>query len=294
MMHILAHAKINLDLQILGKRADGYHEISTVMQALTLADELEIELTETPGICLRAEKTDAKNTDAIPADQTNLAYRAAEAVLGRYAEKRAKAGRKPVATGVSIRLIKQIPAAAGLAGGSSDAAAVLFALQTLLHDKEPAIAFTIEDEELYAIAKTLGADVPYCLYVNAGKVARVLCTGIGDILSPVMCDPEKPVSVLLVKPLVAISTPEIYRLYDSGNRKEAKNVLEPVAKILCPEIETIEGKLQALGHAETVQMSGSGPTVFGIYQDETACKEDAQKLRSVFPSSYAILTTNYL
>ena len=293
-MHILAHAKINLDLQILGKRADGYHEISTVMQALTLADELEIELTETPGICLRVEKTDAKNTDAIPVDQTNLAYRAAEAVLDRYAEKCTKAGKKPEAIGVSIQLIKQIPAAAGLAGGSSDAAAVLFALQTLLHEKEPAEALTIEDEELYTIAKTLGADVPYCLYVNAGKGARVLCTGIGDILSPVMCDPEKPVPVLLVKPPVAISTPEIYRLYDSGNRKEAKNVLEPVAKILCPEIETIEGKLQALGHAETVQMSGSGPTVFGIYQDETACKEDAQKLRSVFPSSYAILTTNYL
>lgn len=267
-MLVKAHAKINLALDVLGTRPDGYHELETIMQTLELHDELEI--TAAPDITLAVQGAD------LPAGPENLAYRAA-ALL------RERAGH---AGGAEIRLAKRIPLAAGLAGGSADAAAVLRGLNELWH-------LGLGPAELAAWGAEIGSDVPFCLYGGTALVR-----GRGEAVTPLRDLP--PLGVVLVKPPFGVSTAEVYRRYDTlanppypgckrmlaaAKRGDAAglaacliNSLEPVTMSLHPVIDTIKRELSAAG-ALGVLMSGSGPTVFGLFENRAAAVRAAGMIR---------------
>ena len=273
-----AYAKINLSLDILGTRPDGYHEVRMLMQSLSLCDTISLSVTGTPGLTMTC--SDA----CLPTDERNLAYRAAALFCRTY----------DITTGIALHLEKQIPVAAGLAGGSSDAAAVLRGLNEMFG--APATK-----EELATLGLTLGADVPYCLMLGTA-----LSEGIGEKLTPLTAAPN--CYCLLVKPEAGASTKQIYTEYDTmaaaetichpdtdgilaaleqgdynGLTSRLCNVLEPVTTKLVPEIATIKETLKDLG-ADGVLMSGSGPTVFALYTD----KEKAQNAEEHFKqTSYA-------
>lgn len=251
---VRAHAKINLTLDVLSRRADGYHEVETIMQSIALHDLLEFSPAPEEIIIM-------VEGEGVPPGEDNLVYRAAE-LLRRYTG---------TGKGALIRLVKAIPVAAGLGGGSSDAAT---ALKVLNHLWDLKLGFT----ELSLLAQKLGADVPFFL---AGGTA--LARGIGELIEPL---PPAPVmGLVLVKPPFAVSTAAVYRNFCPGRvgrrpdnmamtgavkRKNIPgiaahlaNVLEPVTAAMHPEVVTIKEKLLAAG-ALGVLMSGSGPTVFGI------------------------------
>lgn len=273
-----AYAKINLSLDILGTRPDGYHEVQMIMQSLSLHDTITLSATDTPGIVMTCSDT------TLPVDMHNLAYRAAELFCQTYR----------IPCGITLHLEKRIPVAAGLAGGSSDAAAVLRGLNEMFGS--PATA-----EELAALGVQLGADVPYCLLLGTA-----LSEGIGECLTALPSAPD--CNCLLVKPEAGASTKQIYTNYDAlaattelahpdtkgllaalsagdyhGIATRLCNVLEPVTMQLVPEIASIKATLQQLG-ADGVLMSGSGPTVFALFSD----KEKAQHAEAHFQqTSYA-------
>jgi 4-diphosphocytidyl-2-C-methyl-D-erythritol kinase len=258
---IMAPAKINLNLQVLGRRPDGYHEIDTFMQKLALADSLELR-TAAAGVNLSCPDS------ALPEDEGNLAYRAAVFFLER-------AG---IRKGVAIVLRKQIPIAGGLGGGSSDAAAVLRGLNRLF-------APGLSTETLLELAVRLGADVPF--FVADCTAARA--TGIGDRLQS--APPLSSCRVLLVNPGFPVSTRGVYEnlaltrqnnpyilgreqiqdnyreFLTSGALLAARNDLEAVTIEWFPEIRGIKEELLAAG-ASIALMSGSGPTVFGLFGKE--------------------------
>lgn len=247
-----AAAKVNLALEILGKRADGYHEIATVLMAVDLSDRVVLE---------DAESIECRTSaGGIPTDAANLAVRAALALRGA-------AG---TAGGVRIGLDKRIPVAAGLGGGSSDAAAVLVGLNRLWRLGWPA-------RRLAALATTLGMDVPFFLRGGAA-----LGTGRGEALERA---PSAPLAFVLVNPRSGVSTAEAYArvtapMYSDGARARAMvaalgsreiarvasslyNGLEPAVTEIEPEIGRMKAALLAAGALGAV-MSGSGPTVFGV------------------------------
>lgn len=264
MLTLKAYAKINLALDVLFKRSDGYHEVAMIMQSVSLADT--ITLTSQPGdITLKV------NIPGLPADASNLAYRAA-ALLKEYAQPE---------QGVHIGLVKHIPLAAGLAGGSADAAAVLKGLNTLW-----GLNFNLD--ELSRLAAKLGSDVPFCLY-NGTKLA----TGRGELLAPL---PALPACyVVLAKPAIAVPTAWVYQQFKpdkagrrpdievmskflaegnlSGVAANMANVLESVTIPAYPEISQIKEHMLNYG-AMAALMSGSGPTVFGL----VSCREQAEAI----------------
>lgn len=269
MLKILARAKINLTLDILGKRADGYHEVEMVMQSVSLADEVEIERTA-QGISLEVEGA------ALAADESNLAWRAAALFLHRFSP----------AGGAAIRLKKRIPMAAGLAGGSADAAAVLLGMNEIF-------AQGLDEVTLAALAAEIGSDVPFCL---AGGTQ--LASGRGEVLRRLADLPHFP--VVLAKPPVDVSTAWAYGRYDAqkavchpdtknmleaiaaGNRsvicRELCNVLESVTIEEYDEIRSLKKKMLA-GGALAAMMSGSGPTVFALMKSEDEAEVLAKRLR---------------
>ena len=279
-----AHAKINLTLDILSKRTDGYHEVRMIMQSLALSDSVTLERREEPGILLETDAPD------IPRDSRNLCVKAAENLYERC----------HLTGGLRIGLAKQIPAAAGLAGGSSDAAAVLLGMRTLYD-------LALTDSELYEEGRRIGADVPFCML---GKTA--LSEGIGEILTPVPA--VLPFAILLVKPAASVSTREIYEAYDSmqtdvhpdtegmlealsrgdaaGISRRLANVLEPVTERFCPEIGRIRALLLQNG-ASGARMSGSGPTVFGLFSNREAALQAERSIRSVLPDVFSTVTEAY-
>ncbi len=252
MLTVKAPAKVNLYLAIHSRRADGYHEIETLMQKLELADQLKLNRTA-GGIRLRCPDS------ALPEDETNLAYRAAALFLEKTA----------VSGGIEIELSKKIPVAAGLGGGSSDAAAVLKAMNDLF-------AVGLSLEELMKMAYPLGADVPF--FVADFNSARA--TGIGERLEPVDIAGDR--QVVLVNPGFSVSTAWVYgnfALTSASNPyilgraiiyadlcKNLFNDLESVTINRYPEIRIIKNKLTSCG-ADGVLMSGSGPTVFALFHD---------------------------
>ncbi|MDD5900025.1 MAG: 4-(cytidine 5'-diphospho)-2-C-methyl-D-erythritol kinase [Lachnospiraceae bacterium] len=261
-----AYAKINLSLDILGTRPDGYHEVQMIMQSLQLHDTVTLNAGSGQGITMTCSDT------TLPADEHNLAYRAAVLFCNTYG----------IAEGIHLHLKKRIPIAAGLAGGSSDAAAVLRGLNELYGN--PA-----NTEELASLGVKLGADVPYCLMLGTA-----LSEGIGERLTAL--PPAPDCCCLLVKPAAGASTRQIYTDYDalvqSANIEHPDtkqllnalsagdyrtltnglcNVLEPVTMRLVPEIASIKEALQSHG-ADGVLMSGSGPTVFALFSDFAAAK----------------------
>lgn len=258
-----AYAKINLGLDVLRKREDGYHEVRMVMQSISLADTLTLRKCPGDGIRLRliGAGTDA---EGLPLDESNLIYKA---ILLLKEEFR-------ISEGIEAQLTKEIPIAAGMAGGSTDAAAALKAMNQLF-------SLGLSEEQLRIRGVSLGADVPYCLM---GGTA--LAEGIGEILTPL--PPMPDCLILIAKPPVAVSTAFVYgnlkvreleRRPDidgmiasleerdlSGIACRMENVLETVTVPAYPVIADIRQMMQEHGAMKSL-MSGSGPTVFGIFSE---------------------------
>ena len=268
-MLIKAYAKINLGLDILGRRPDGYHDVRMIMQTITLHDLVEIEETKEPGIRLACDSADLQD------DKTNLAYRAATLLLEKYPGK-----------GISIRLSKKIPMAAGRAGGSADAAAVLTGVNEVLHQG-------YGKEELMSLGVRIGADVPYCILQKTA-----LAEGIGEKLTVL---PDLPgCAVLIGKPAVSVSTKEAYEAFDSetdplrpdidgmvraihandlqGMIAGMGNVFEAGIVRQHPVVGEIRKLMENYG-ARKAMMTGSGPTVFGLFDNEEALLTAESRLR---------------
>ena len=268
MVRETARAKINLTLDILGLRADGYHEVSMIMQAIELADAVELKK-KSRGVSLKLDATKILGGENIPPDEKNLAWRAA-------VEFQKFCGKD---LGVEISIEKRIPVAAGLAGGSTDAAAVLRGMNRLYE-------MNLSDAELCKIGERIGSDVPFCIIGGT-----CFAEGRGEVLTQLK--PIKNVSVVLAKPHGEISTAWAYTTYDENpaevhppNKeiisllergdydaafKKFSNVLESVALKKIPAIADYKNKFVAAG-AKVALMSGSGPTVFALTDDFTAQK----------------------
>ena len=278
-----AYAKINIGLDVLRRRADGYHEVKMVMQTVDIYDELVLERRKEPGIELRMDNSE------LPSGGDNLICRAADLLFRE----------KKITGGVNISLTKRIPIAAGMAGGSADAAAALRGLNELFD-----MGYSLK--ELQALGVGLGADIPYCL---AG--GTMLSEGIGEILTPLPAPPAA--HLVIAKPDINVSTAFVYgNLHaDSlawhpdidgmiaalqkgdldGITGRLGNVLETVTVKAHPVIEQIKELLRKQG-AENALMSGSGPTVFGIFKEkETAARaaeavERGQLAKQIFVTTF--------
>ena len=262
-LSINSYAKINLGLDVLGVLPTGYHTLKMIMQTVSLYDTLYFEISDEPGIHLSI------NLPYLPTDQNNLIYKAISLFKEKYG----------ITDGIRCTVTKRIPVAAGLAGGSGNAAAALKAMDTLFDTH-------LSLKELSELGLKLGADVPYCLM---GGTA--LAEGIGEVLTPLPAPPDA--KVLIVKPKVSVSTKEVYTslhldettvhpdidacidALKTGSLKKLcdnlGNVLEDVTVKLHPCILDIKSKMLDSG-ADGALMSGSGPSVFGLFSDEEKAK----------------------
>ncbi|AVF24077.1 4-diphosphocytidyl-2-C-methyl-D-erythritol kinase IspE [Paenibacillus larvae subsp. larvae] len=274
-----APAKINLALDVLRKREDGYHEVEMVMTMVDLADRIEMQEISRDTIIISSQ------AGYIPLDEKNLAFQAARLIKERY----------HVRSGVYIHLDKKIPVAAGLAGGSSDAAATIRGLNRLW-------GLGLSFSEMQRLGSELGSDVPFC--VSGGTA---LAAGRGEQLTPLV-NPLQ-VWVILAKPPINVSTSDIYgRLQADQIRThpdthglikalEAKdfngvcglmgNVLEDVMLPMYPEVRQLKECMEKLG-ADGVLMSGSGPTVFGLVAKESKVARIYNGLRGFCKNVYAV------
>lgn len=265
-----ALAKINIGLDVLGKREDGYHEVRMVMQSIRLYDRVEMRRTRSPQI--RVET----NLFYLPVDEDNLVYRAARLIKDQY----------KIRDGVRIVLQKFIPVAAGLAGGSSDAAAVLVGMNRIFN-------LGLKQNKLMELGAKLGADVPFCIMRGTA-----LAEGIGEKLTALPPMPRCP--VLIAKPGFSVSTKTVYenlRLHDGirhpdidqiaenircknlrGIAENMGNILETVTEPQYPVLRDIKRLMKENGALNAV-MSGSGPSVFGLFQSEKDIRKayDAMK-----------------
>jgi 4-diphosphocytidyl-2-C-methyl-D-erythritol kinase len=263
-VRLRAFAKVNYALDVLGLRADGYHEVSTVMQSISLADEVELRWAA-DGFDLSLEPEEVR-IGAQEQNTTYLAWKALRRLTGKELP-------------VEVLLRKRIPAGAGLGGGSADAAAVLVGLNELF-------GLGLRVDELRGIGSGIGADVPFCA---SGGTA--LGEGVGEILTPL---PEPPMHHLVVaKPLPSADTGKIYRTFDESRTKSARSVepvvsalrsgsipdlglaigndLTPVTAGLVPDVDALERTLLASA-ALGASMSGSGTAVYGIFHDEVTAR----------------------
>lgn len=267
-----ALAKINLGLDVLGKRDNGYHDVRMVMQTIYLYDNVTLTRTDEPGIRLET------NLPYLPVDEKNIAYKAAKLLIDEFQIKQ----------GVSIKLDKYIPVAAGLAGGSSNAAAVLVGMNRLFR-------LGLSQEALMERGVSLGADVPYCVMRGTA-----LAEGIGEDLSALM--PMPKCYILIAKPPISVSTKMVYDALDAKEIVEHPdidgileglskqdltkvassmgNVLESVTIEKYPIIADIKTAMKKAG-ALNAMMSGSGPTVFGIFDDRKTAKEAWYRLHNM-------------
>lgn len=271
-MELKALGKVNLGLDVLGKRENGYHDVRMVMQTVYLYDQIRMKKEKDPGISVDT------NLYYLPVNENNLVYKAAKLLIDEFGIKE----------GVKISLDKHIPVAAGMAGGSSDAAAVLFGMNRMF-------GLGLLREELMERGVAIGADVPYCIMRGT-----VLAEGIGEILTPLPAMPR--CAVLLAKPPVAVSTKQVYEKLDlkeiikhpdiDGILEGLKNqdlyevasnmgnVLEEVTISEYPVIEEIKGAMKAAGALNAI-MSGSGPTVFGIFDNKNQARSAMQKIKQM-------------
>ncbi|MCI9447947.1 MAG: 4-(cytidine 5'-diphospho)-2-C-methyl-D-erythritol kinase [Lachnospiraceae bacterium] len=283
-MKLKALAKINLGLDVLRRRDDGYHEVRMIMQTLKMYDKITIRKMKEPGIQLKS------NLFYVPENESNLAYRAARLLMDEF----------QVEEGVFIDLQKFIPVAAGMAGGSSDAAAVLYGVNRLFGLK-------LTKRQLMERGVKIGADVPYCIMRGT-----VLAEGIGEELTPL--PPMPPCKVLVAKPQVSVSTKNVYMNLDmAGVTKHPEidaqlegiregdlhkiasrmgNVLETVTIPSHPVIAQIREEMMRLG-ALNAMMSGSGPTVFGLFEDEDLAERAYQEMRGGNLAKQVYLTGIY-
>lgn len=281
-MKLRAYAKINLGLDVLCRREDGYHDVKMIMQTIQMYDMLEMEKSEKPGIHLTT------NLSYIPVNENNLVYKAAKLLMDQYG----------VEEGITINLNKFIPVAAGMAGGSSDAAATLVGVNKMFQ-------LGLTRQQLMELGVKIGADVPYCVMRGTA-----LAEGIGEKLT--VLPPMPPCYVLIGKPGISVSTKFVYTnlnlgpdthhpdidgmiqalekgdLYGITDRME--NVLEKVTIPEYPVIETIKDHMKAHG-AVNAMMSGSGPTVFGIFDDKEKAEYACEKLKESMLAKQIFLTT---
>lgn len=275
---VKAPAKINLSLDVLHKRPDGYHEVEMVMTTIDLADRIELSLLEEDRIVIQSHNR------FVPDDQRNLAYQAALLLKEKFQVKK----------GVVIGIEKTIPVAAGLAGGSSDAAATLRGLNKLWQ-----LGLTLD--ELAVLGAEIGSDVSFCVY---GGTA--LATGRGEIIKQLPVPPT--CWVVLAKPFIGVSTAEVYRRLnvDSIQHPSTKemirgieqndfdkvcrnvgNVLEGVTLSLYPEVAQIKDQMKRFG-ADAVLMSGSGPTVFSLIEHDSRMHRIYNGLRGFCDQVFAV------
>ena len=269
-LELKALGKINLGLDVLGRRENGYHDVRMVMQTVYLYDRIIMKKSKTPGIRLET------NLYYLPVNENNLAYQAAQMLMDEF----------HIEEGVSIQLDKHIPVAAGMAGGSSFAAAVLFGMNRMF-------SLGLSQKELMERGVKLGADVPYCIMRGT-----VLAEGIGEILTPL--SPMPKCYVLIAKPAISVSTKMVYEKLDSheiedhpdidgilaglkaGDLKKVAgsmgNVLERVTVDAYPVIDQIK-KMMIKEGALNAMMSGSGPTVFGIFEEKATARKAADAIR---------------
>jgi 4-diphosphocytidyl-2-C-methyl-D-erythritol kinase len=274
-----AAAKINLTLDVLYKRPDGYHEVEMIMAMVDLADRIEMRELQRDTIIISSQ------AGYIPLDEKNLAFQAARLIKDRY----------DVRQGVYIHLDKKIPVAAGLAGGSSDAAATLRGLNRLWK-------LEIPDEELRTLGAELGSDVPFCIS-GGTAVARGRGEKLEFIDSPPQC------WVVLAKPPINVSTADVYgklnaarierhpdtvAVIEAIKQKDFQamcgglgNVLEEVTLSLYPEVRQLKNCMERLG-ADGVLMSGSGPTVFALCSKEKKAQRVYNGLRGFCKEVYAV------
>lgn len=279
-----AYAKINIGLDVLRRRADGYHEVKMIMQTVDIYDELVLERRKQPGIELRMDNSE------LPSGGDNLICRAADLLFRE----------KKITEGVNISLTKRIPIAAGMAGGSADAAAALRGVNELFD-----LGYSLT--ELQALGVGLGADIPYCL---AG--GTMLSEGIGEILTPLPAPPAA--HLVIAKPDINVSTAFVYGNLHAdrlawhpdidgmiaalqkgdldGITGRLGNVLETVTVKAHPVIEQIKELLRKQG-AENALMSGSGPTVFGIFKEKETAARAAEAVERGRLAKQIFVTTFY-
>jgi len=269
-LELKALGKINLGLDVLGVREDGYHDVRMVMQTVYLYDDVIIRRKTGPGIEVES------NLYYLPVDENNIAYKAAKLLTDEF----------DLTNGVFITLKKHIPVSAGMAGGSANAAAVLFGMNRMFR-------LGLGEEELMERGLKLGADVPYCI-----KRGTVLAEGIGERLTPL--PPLPKCQILIAKPGVSVSTKWVYDRIDAKKNlqhpdidgiiaglhhgdlqavaRSMGNVLEEVTIGAYPVIEEIKSRMKDAGALNAI-MSGSGPTVFGIFADRTSAKEAYRRIK---------------
>ena len=279
-----ALAKINLGLDVVRRREDGYHEVRMIMQTIQLYDRLDIKRTQEPGIQIQT------NLSFLPVNENNLIYKAAKLLMDEFS----------ITDGVSVKLDKRIPVAAGMAGGSTDAAAMRIGVNRLF-------SLGLTKRELMERGVQIGADVPYCIMRGTA-----LAEGIGEALSPL--PPMVKCPVLIAKPSISVSTkfvyqnlklddttihPDIDRLIDDIKAKNLHdiaahmgNVLETVTIPNYPVIDEIKKHMLSNG-AVGAMMSGSGPTVFGLFDDEDTAKKAYKAMRSSHLARQVYLTSVY-
>jgi 4-diphosphocytidyl-2-C-methyl-D-erythritol kinase len=283
LIRLKAPAKINLRLEVLDKRRDGYHILRMINTPVGLYDEVRVELN-------RSGRIEVSSRDPlVPAGKENLAYRAAEAMLK-------KAGEKGKGTGVRIRLRKRIPVAAGLAGGSSDAAAVLIGMRR-------AMSLNISQNRLLRIGLELGADVPFFI---AGRPALV--TGIGEKIEPIKNFPTW--AYILLTPDFQLKTAWVFKHFqlDKAGRRPSKahllkklmsgdpgqeffrNDLEKIVFPVHPGVSSLKNELIQLG-AHAAVMSGSGPTVVGVFEDREEAGRARARLKKRYPGYFCSMVS---
>ena len=277
MLYVKAPAKINLTLDVLHKRPDNYHEIEMIMTTVDLYDRI--------GLMGTASGIHIQSADRfVPSDSRNLAYQAAQLIKDTF----------KIRTGVIISLDKQIPVAAGLAGGSSDAAATLKGLNKLWQ-------LNLSLDELAELGAQIGSDVSFCVY---GGTA--LAKGRGEIIEELPAPPN--CWVILAKPTIGVSTADVYGAFDPANAYHPNtqnmidalhskdyeamcnnlgNALESVTLNMHPEVAHIKDQMKKFG-ADAVLMSGSGPTVFGLVQQEARIPRIYNGLRGFCSEVYAV------
>ena len=279
-----ALAKINLGLDVVRRRVDGYHEVRMIMQTINLFDRLEIKKIKESAIKIHT------NLFFLPVNENNLVYKAAKLLIDEFG----------IQEGVSVGLTKKIPVAAGMAGGSTDAAAMLFGMNRLF-------GLGLSKKQLMERGVKIGADVPYCIMRGTA-----LAEGIGDKLSPLPEMVKCP--VLIAKPQISVSTkfvyqnlklddktvhPDIDRLIEDIRNKDLKavsdhmgNVLESVTIPNYPVISQIKEQMMDSGAVGSM-MSGSGPTVFGLFDDSRTAQLAFGKIKRSGLAKQVYLTSIY-
>lgn len=276
-----AYAKINIALDAIGKREDGYHLLKMIMQTVDIYDEIELNKNNNGKINITTDKY------YLPTDEKNLAYKAAKIFKDTY----------NIKSGVDISIKKNIPVCAGMAGGSTDAATVLYLMNKVF-------AKSLSKAELEAMAVKIGADVPYCI-----EGGTALCEGIGEKITKLK--PFKDKIVVVVKPCFGVSTKDVYKDLDIskihkhadiegiikcmarddlyGVSTRMRNVLENVTIKKHRVIREIKDEMRTSGAIGTM-MSGSGPTVFAFFEDMLIAQRAYEKLKSLYSNSDIFIT----